>query len=283
MIKKRVLQWSLLIAGAFLSAGSIVSFVRSAGLFPGGFSGLALLLQELCTRFLGMTPPYTVFLLGLNLVAAGLSFHLIGKRFAVLSIVAVALAGVLTDVLPSLHVAEDPLLNSVFGGVVNGASITLCLLAGASLGGTDFISVYVSEKKGKDAFPLILAGNVVMLSVAGAIFGWERALYSMIFQYVTTQVLHMLYQRYQQRTLWIVTDHPEEIYRIIRERTHHGATLFRGEGLYQHKERSMIYTVVSADEVRNVVRETLKTDPHAFINTQRTDSLVGRFYRKPQE
>ena len=105
----------------------------------------------------------------------------------------------------------------------------------------------------------------------------------MIFQYVTTQVLHSLYRRYQHRTLWIVTDQPEDIYEIIRDKTHHGATLFRGEGLFRNEPRSMIYTVVSADEVRNVVRETLKKDPHAFINTQRTDSLTGRFYRKPQE
>ena len=282
-MKKRALQWVLLLAGATLSALTIVSFVRTAGLFPGGFSGVSLLLQELCTRFLGFTPPYTVFLLGLNLVAAALSFRFVGKRFAILSLVVVAISGLLADVLPTMKLAEDPLLNCVFGGVANGAAITLCLFAGASQGGTDFISVYLSEKKGKDAFPIILAGNVVMLSVVGAIFGWERALYSMIFQYVTTQVLHTLYLRYQHRTLWIVTDHPEEVYGIIRDKTHHGATLFQGEGLYRGEPRSMIYTVVSADEVRNVVRETLKVDTHAFINTQRTDSLTGRFYRKPQE
>ena len=140
-MKKRALQWVLLLAGATLSSLTIVSFVRSAGLFPGGFSGISLLLQELCIRYPGFTPPYTVFLLGLNVVAAALSFRFIGKRFAVLSLIAVAVSGVLADVIPSIRVAEDPLLNSVFGGVVNGASATLCLFAGASLGGTDFISM----------------------------------------------------------------------------------------------------------------------------------------------
>ncbi len=282
-MKKRIFQWALLFIGAALSAANIVSFVRTAGLFPGGFSGISLLLQELCTRYMGFTPPYTAFLLGLNAIAAALSFRFIGRRFALLSLVAVAVSGVLADMLPSYRLSGDPLLNSVFGGVVNGLSITLCLLAGASMGGTDFISIYLSEHKGRDAFPIILAGNVAMLSVAGLLFGWERALYSMIFQFVTTQTLHALYRRYQQRTLWIVTNRPDEVYEIIRDRTHHGATLFRGEGLFQKQPRSMIYTVVSADEVRNVVRETMKADPHAFINTQRTDSLSGRFYRKPQE
>ena len=282
-MRKRIRQWAFLLAGSMLSALTIVSFVRTAGLFPGGFSGISLLLQELFTRYLGITPPYTVFLLGLNAIAAGLSFRFIGKRFAMMSIVAVALSGVLADVLPTMKLADDPLLNSVFGGWANGVSATLCLLAGASLGGTDFISIYISEHKGRDAFPVILAGNVIMLSLAGAIFSWERALYSMIFQYVTTQVLHTLFRRYQQRTMWIVTDDPDKVYGIIRDRTHHGATLFQGQGLYQNQPRSMIYTVVAADEVRDVVREVRKKDPRAFINTQRTDSLVGSFYRRPQE
>ena len=105
----------------------------------------------------------------------------------------------------------------------------------------------------------------------------------MIFQFCTTQALHALFQRYQHRTMWIVTEHPDQVYRIIRDFTHHGATLFKGTGLYRNEPRSMIYTVVSGDDVRRLVHEIRQTDPHAFINAQHTDSLIGRFYRKPQE
>ena len=195
----------------------------------------------------------------------------------------VAITSVLTDLIPTFAVASDPLLNSVFGGIVNGAAISLCLRADASTGGTDFISIYLAEKSGRDAFNIILAGNVVMLSIAGALFGWERALYSMVFQFCTTQTLHTLFHRYQHRTMWIVTDMPEEVYGIIRDDTHHAATLFQGTGLYKNEPRSMIYTVLSGDDVRRVVHDVRKVDPHAFINTQRTDSLTGRFYRRPQD
>ena len=118
---------------------------------------------------------------------------------------------------------------------------------------------------------------------AGLLFGWERALYSMIFQFCTTQALHTLFQRYQHRTLWIVTNRPQEVYGIIREDTHHAATLFQGTGLFKNEPRSMIYTVLSGDDVRKVVHDVRKIDPQAFINTQRTDSLTGRFYRRPQD
>ena len=286
MLPKQQPIWQrlLLIAcGATLYAVGIVCFVRPAGLFPGGFTGLSLLIQETYQRFFGVKLPYSLFNLTLNLLAAGICFRYIGKRFALFSLLAVALASVLTDLLPTMALAEDPLLNSVFGGLVNGLAISLCLRADASTGGTDFISIYLAEKSGRDAFNIILAGNVVMLSVAGLLFGWERALYSMIFQFSTTQALRTLYRRYQHRTLWIVTDFPDEVYAIIRDATHHGATLFQGTGLYRNEPRSMIYTVLAGDDIRRVVHEVRRVDPHAFINAQRTDSLTGRFYHRPKD
>ena len=273
----------LIVFGATLSALNLVSFVRAAGLFPGGFTGLSLLIQECCLRYLGLRIPYSALSLTLNCLAAALCFRYIGKRFTLFSMLAVAITSILTDVLPTFTVAADPLLCSVFGGLLNGLATSLCLRADASTGGTDFISIYLAEKSGKDAFNIILGVNVVMLSAAGLLFGWERALYSMIFQFCTTQALHTLFQRYQHRTLWIVTDKPDEVYAIIRDATHHAATLFHGTGLYRNEPRSMIYTVLSGDDIRRVVHDVRAADPHAFINTQRTDSLTGRFYRRPQD
>ena len=270
----------LIVAGSVLYALGIVGFARPAGLFPGGFTGLSLLIQQICQRYLGFMPPYSLFSLTLNFIAAALCFRYIGKRFALFSIMAVTITSILADLLPTYTLASDPLLNSVFGGLMNGLAISLCLRADASTGGTDFISIYLAEKSGRDAFNIILAGNVIMLSAAGVLFGWERALYSMIFQFCTTQALHTLFQRYQHRTLWIVTDKPDEVYAIIRDATHHGATLFQGTGLYLNQPRSMIYTVLSGDDIRRVVHDVRQVDPHAFINTQRTDSLTGRFYRR---
>ncbi len=273
----------LIVAGAVLSAIGIVCFARAAGLFPGGFTGLSLLIQESCQRYLGFTPPYSLFSLTLNFIAAAVCFRYIGRRFALLSMAAVVITSILTDLMPAYSFAADPLLNSVFGGLVNGFAISLCLRAGASSGGTDFISIYLAEKNGRDAYNIILGGNIIMLTAAGLLFGWERALYSMIFQFSTTQALHTLFRRYQHRTLWIVTDHPDEVYAIIRDVTHHGATLFKGTGLYKNEPRSMIYTVLSGDDIRRVVHDVRAVDPHAFINIQRTDSLTGRFYRRPQD
>lgn len=281
--KKDARRVALVTLGSALFALNINTFVHTAGLFPGGFSGLTLLLQEIFRRFLGIEIPYTAINLLLNAFPVYISFRFIGKKFTLLSCLSIVLTSVLTDLLPGMSITSEPILVCIFGGILNGCAILLCLLAGGTSGGTDFISIYLSEQHGKDSFNIILMGNVTMLTIAGVLFGWERALYSILFQYASTQLLHMLYKRYQQQTLLIITEQPEEVYRVIKDITHHGATLFKGTGLYEHQERTMIYSVVAADEVKRVVASVRAVDSHAFVNSIKTNSLTGRFYRRPND
>ena len=123
--------------------------------------------------------------------------------------------------------------------------MTLCLRVNATTGGTDFISIYLSQKRGVDSFNLILGFNAVILLVAGYFFGWDKALYSIIFQYTSTQTLRLLYRNYQQETLFIVTDKWDEVSRAIYDTCRHGSTLFsaalRWENFYGtqfHPEKS---------------------------------------------
>lgn len=281
--RKDVKRLFLVGLGSALFAFNVTTFVHAAGLFPGGFAGLTLLLQEILGRFFNIAIPYTAINLLLNAVPAFISFRFIGKKFTLLSCLSILLTSVLTDVMPGAQVTSEPILLCVFGGLINGVSISLCLLAGATTGGTDFISIFLSERYNRDSFNLILGCNVVILSIAGILFGWERALYSIIFQFTSTQVLHILYKRYQKQTLLIITHMPEEVYRVIKDVTHHGATLFKGTGLYEHKERTMVYSVVSADEIKAVIDGVHAVDPQAFINSIKTNSLTGRFYKRPND
>ena len=268
---------------ALVSAFNIRSFVRSAGLFPGGFSGLTLLLQSIFETYVGVRLPYALLNLLLNAVPAAISFRFLGRKFTLLSCIYLVLSSVLVDLIPGVALTNNSLLPSVFGGIVGGFAVSVCLNADATSGGTDFISIALSERCGIDAFNYVLAGNVVMLCVAGLLFGWERALYSIVYQFASTQVIHALFTRYQKQTLLIVTGNPREVYDVIRDSTHHAATLFRGEGLYEQEERFMIYSVVSRAEARSLVRRVREVDPHAFVNSIRTQSLTGRFYQRPND
>lgn len=280
---KLISRFFLVSLGAILMAVNIRAFVNSGGLLPGGFTGITILLQEIFSKFLGIKIPFTVFYWGLNIVPALICFRYVGRWFTIFSIWMIILSGILTDFIPPLMMTDDTILCSIFGGLLNGFAISLCLIAGATSGGTDFISIYVSEKTGKSIWNEILFFNVVILGIFGLLFGWERALYSIVFQFAQTQILNTLYKRYQKSTLFIISDHCDELIDVIRRVTGHDATMFTGKGCYKGAERKMLYTVISSDEEFKLVRSIKTADPAAFINIMQTKMLKGNFIMKKQD
>lgn len=268
---------------AVIMAVNIKSFVRTGGLYPGGATGLTILIQHIAEEFLHISLPYTVINLLLNAFPIYIGFRFIGKKFTLYSCLMIVLTSILTDVIPGYVITYDTLLISVFGGMISGLAVSLCLMVEATSGGTDFIAIYLSEKKGVDSFNIVLGINVVILALAGVLFGWDKALYSIIFQYVSTQVLHVMYKKYQQETLFIVTNRPAEVCDVIYRVSNHGATILEGKGSFEHCERDVVYSVVSGAESKKVIRAIKDADDKAFINAVKTRQLSGRFYQKPAD
>ncbi len=281
IIMKETKTLLILTLSSAIIAFNLKSFVNTGGLFPGGFSGLTILIQKTLEEFLGIEVAYSLVYLPLNLVPAYIGFRYISKKFTIYSFYVVVLSSLLTDIFPSVTITYDPLLIGVFGGLINGAAISLALICGASCGGTDFISIYYSEKKGVDTWNYILLANVVILTTAGVLFGFDKALYSIIYQYTGTQVIQMLFKRYQKDTLIIVTTMPESVYQRIRELTHHDATLLEGQGCYEKGQKYVLYSVIGREQVNRVVTAIKDVDEHAFINVIKTEQLNGRFYKAP--
>lgn len=265
---------------AVIMAVNIKIFVRAGGLYPGGFNGVTRLIQTIFEEFLGIPLPFAPVSLILNAIPAIVSFKAIGKKFTLNTGMIIVVSSVLTDFVPSVPITQDILLISIFGGLINGAAISLALIGGSSTGGTDFIAVYFAEKKNKDVWNYILMGNGVVLILAGILFGWDKALYSIIFQFTSTQTIHLLYQAYNKVTLFIVTDNPKAVYEAICQVTNHSATEFPATGMYSNEGRKMIYSVVSSTEAKVLIRRVMNADPHAFVNVVKTDILMGRFYQK---
>jgi len=286
-VLRTVRRLALIVLGSALMAFTINTFVRSGGLVPGGFTGVAILTQEIFMQFLGISIPFSLVLFLLNAVPAIVCFRMVGKRFTMYSVLMVFLTGLMTDFMPEpligLVSIDNPLLSAVFGGILTGVSTVLCLMADATSGGTDFIAIAVSEKYNKDAWSYIFAGNCVILAVTGALFSLEMALYSIIFQFVVMAVLNSMYRGYQQQTMFIVTRRHVEVYELIRKKTNHAATSLSGIGLYGNEERTVLYSVVYSNEVAPLVRAIRALDPDAFINVIKTEQINGKFFRKPKD
>ncbi|MBO5460508.1 MAG: YitT family protein [Ruminococcus sp.] len=274
-------RFLVICAASVLIALNIKTFVRTGGLYPSGLTGISILLQTVADQYFNLSIPYSFINLILNSVPVYVGFRYIGKKFTLYSCLTIVLTSILTDLIPGFQITYDPLLISIFGGMINGLAVSWCLRVDATSGGMDFVAIYFSEKKGVDSWNMILGLNAVILLIAGYLFGWDKALYSIIFQYLSTQVLNMLHRKYQKKTLFIVTNKPNEVCKAIDEVSKHGATIIKGEGSYEHRERSIVYSVVSSAESDRVVRAVKLADENSFVNALRTDQLSGRFYQRP--
>ena len=281
--KKDWVYIAMIILSAFIYSCGMNSFVKSGNLFPGGYAGISRLVSGLCSDYLNIPLSFSVIYFVLNALTCVFVWKRIGHKFLLYSFLWFTLTSVFTSVLKLPEVTSDPLLISVFGGLINGFAIGISLRNNASSGGMDFIAIDISSHLKKPAWNYIFAVNVVVLVIAGCVYGWDRALYSIIFQYASKEIVNMMHQKYQMTRIEIVTDRPDEVCSAVFSEVRHGITKVECTGAYHNQEHSLLLITVGNDQVKDVVRTITTADPKAFIIETTVRKLVGNFYQKPIE
>ncbi|WP_075878060.1 YitT family protein [Merdibacter massiliensis] len=275
-----VLSLIMIACSSLLQTYVIQSFINPANLLSAGFTGVAILLDRIA-NLCGWYFPTSIGILILNVPVALACYRSVGKRFTLYSSIQFCLTSFLLGFVHFEPILNDVILNVAFGGFLNGMAITLALKANGSTGGTDFISLYVSNKIHKSIWNEIFMFNVCILAIFGAIFGWEYAGYSIVFQFISTRTISTFHHRYEQITIEATTQHPEHLSEEYLTHFHHGMTVLEGYGAYLHKRVYVCKTVVSSYEAHDVVMCLRNADPNVIINTYRTNNFYGRFYQKP--
>lgn len=281
--RRDVISILCVIVGSFLCAVNINTFIGAGGLFPGGFTGLTVFIQRYFDSYMGIQVSYSLVNYALNIIPAYIGFKTVGKKFTMYSIMVIVLTGIFVEVLPTINITEDILLISVFGGILQGVALGIALKGNASGGGTDFIAMWISKKTNQPAWNYILAMNAVMLVAAGYMFGWDKALYSIIFQFCSTQIITMVHKRYKRMTVFIVTSNPDIVVEEIQNSTHHGVTRLEGIGTYYGRPRTLLYTVVEESNVKGLVTRIREIDTTSFVNVTKSETIEGKFYQTPIE
>lgn len=270
-----------IIASALVYSVAITNFSKVGGIYPGGFAGLSRIITDVIYKYWKIEIPFGFLYLLMNIGPTYLVFKHIGKRFTIYSIMQYTLVSFITSFMPRFIYLDDPLLIAVFGGLLNGIGVGIALRNNASSGGTDFIAIYVSNRFNRPIWNYVMFANACVLCIAGLIFGWERAMYSIIYQFASTQVVQRLHQRYKMETLTIVTTKPNEVIESILSKTRHGITEIHSQGAYSHIDNTMLYMVINQYQHRQVIKSVLDADPRAFINIQETVGIIGNYYQQP--
>ena len=222
-------------------------------------------------------------MLALNIPVAILCSRSISMRFTFYSMLQVLLSSLFLKILHFEPLFNDIFLDVVFGGFLYGIAIAIALRGNASTGGTDFIALYVSNKTGRSIWEYVFAGNVVILCIFGAMFGWLYAGYSILFQFVSTKTISTFHHRYERVTLQVTTTQADSIIEAYVKQYRHGISKVEAVGGYSHKRMYLLHTVVSSYEVNDIVHLMREVDPHVIVNMIRTENFYGGFYQAPIE
>ena len=145
-IRKDIFTIIAVTVAAFLMALNTKTFVNTGGLYPGGMTGMSILIQRAVKQLAGIMLPFSIINITLNIIPVYIGFRFIGKKFTAFSCVMILLNSFFTDLIPNHIITQDVLLISIFGGMINGVAISLCLNRGATSGGL-YIHLSFREKQ----------------------------------------------------------------------------------------------------------------------------------------
>jgi uncharacterized membrane-anchored protein YitT (DUF2179 family) len=269
----------VVVAGAILNAFSMNLFLIPANVYSSGFTGIAQLLSKLLSDHTPLNVSMGFLLLLLNIPVAILGWLKVGKSFTIYSFLSVVLTSLFLTIIPIKQVSHDILLNAVFGGVILAMGVGITLKWGASTGGLDIIAMILSRMKDKPIGPYMFLLNGIIITAAGLLYGWEKALYTLVTLYASTRVIDAIHTQHAKLTALIITKQADDLKKAIQGKLVRGITMIPAKGAFSNETRDMLMIVITRYELYDLERIIKEVDPNAFTNIIQTSNVYG-FFRK---
>lgn len=262
--------------GASLMAVSLELFLVPNKVLDGGITGISIILSHLLGWKLGII----IFLLNLPFIYIG--YKQIGKTFAISTLYGISVLSIVTFFLHHVTlVTDDLLLATVFGGIILGIGVGLVIRSGGSLDGTEVLSILLNGKLPFSVGEIIMFFNLFIFASAGFVFGWNRAMYSVIAYFIAFKVIDIVIQGLDEsKSAWIISDEIEEIGEAILARLGRGVTYLNGEGAYTGDDKKVIFCVITRLEEAKLKSIIEELDPSAFFAVATMSEVRGGRFKK---
>ncbi len=275
--KREILMaYAQILIGSVIGAAAYPTFLIPNNIAPGGLTGVATILNYLAGWPVGITA------LVLNIPLFLIGYRTMGKVFAFRSLVATALFTILIDILPLKPVSEDPLLGTLFGGVVLGIGLGLILRGGATTGGSDMVARMVHRRFSFITVGMFLFALDFLVVLAAAIFiGGTQALYAMIDIYVCGRVIDAVMVGFGgNKACFVMTDAWQKITGRVLNEIERGCTLLEAKGAYSGTSRPVVMCVMSRQEMTALKRIVQEEDEKAFMFITEAHEALGEGFSR---
>ena len=267
---KKIGSILLLTFGAVIAAFALEVVLIPNTILDGGITGISIIISKL-TKL-----PLSIFVIVLNIPFIFVGYKSLGKNFlfrTIYSMLVFAAALYLFQYFEPM--TKQILLATVYGGVILGIGVGLIIHFGGCIDGTESVSLVISRKTSFSVGQIVLCFNLIIYTVAGFIFGFDRAMYSLLTYFITFKVIDYVSEGLEQvKAALIVTEKGTDMADEIYKRLGRTVTTIRGKGLISG-DKEVLYCVLTRIEIFELKHIAARMDKSAFITILEVSDIIG--------
>lgn len=279
--EKGVREWIIRIfsvsIGAFVMAVGLELFLIPNNILDGGVVGVSII----SSHFLGIPMGTLVFFINIPFIVLG--YKQLGKSFAILTAIGIAVLSFSSTYLHKFDaITDELLLATAYGGVLLGIGVGIAIRFGGCLDGSEVLAILFEQKTRFSVSQMIIIINLIIFSVAGFVFTWERALLSLMTYFIASKMIDVVANGAgdEDKGITILTEKAEEIAEVVYARLGRATTLIPTIGAYSKKQSYTPYIVINRIEETKLVDIIKEIDPNAMIIVSPISDVKGERYKK---
>ena len=269
--KEHIFPVIMIIVGAACAAFSIECFLIPNTILDGGVTGVSMMINYLTGIRL------SILVIVINIPFFFVGCKALGKRFLLRAVIAMAAFSGFLEVCKLIPtVTSSELLAVVFGGVLLGVGVGTVLRHGGCLDGTEIAPMLLSKNVSASTGQIIFMINIFIYITAGILFGWDRAMLSLLTYFITFKLIDIVQEGMEQaKAAMIITDHAADIADTIYQQLGRTCTFISAEGLVSGSTKTVLYCVITRVEVNQLKRIISEADVSAFVTISEVSEIIG--------
>lgn len=263
------------VLGNIILAAGVSFFIVPNNILSGGVAGIAVAIAPV------INISTTMIINGLTFILFIGGILVLGKNFAIKTLLSTILyptfVSVFSVMSETIHITSDPMIASIYGGILVGAGVGLVFKTGASTGGMDIPPLIAHKYTHIPLATLVLITDGLTVMLGLSIYGIEPALIGLISVWTSSYMVNkmLMLGLAEAKSLMIISEKYEEILSQIATQVDRGATIINAEGGYKRDKRPVLMVVILKKQFPLVNRIITSIDPGAFVIIHDVNEVQG--------
>ena len=275
---RNTITFVMLIMGSLIAAAALECFLIPNTILDGGITGISIIIYKL------FKIPLWLLVVILNIPFMYIGFRNLGNRFLIRTIISMLSFALFLSFFEIVQpFTEEILLATIFGGALLGLGVGIIIHFGGCVDGTESVAIVISKKTSLSVGQVVLFFNLIIFGIAGFIFGFDRAMYSLLTYVITFKVIDFVSEGLEQaKAAMIITSKGTNLSKEIYKKLGRTTTTIKGKGLISG-EKEVLYCVLTRIEIFELRHLVEEMDESAFVTITDVSDIIGNHIKSSKK